>query len=1095
MFCLVKDSESDGLGKLVGRDGSIGVVEYFDCPTSAMRHRVHVPLSSIKQKRLGRNTRVFTYDELDGQWRIGRVREDDGEGVEVRLADKVDVYLGYEQVFVRWKRPVQDPVSFLGNFVTETPRFADARSGFLQNYLHQRGAAFGISALLSSAIELESHQIDVVRRVLTDHSQRYLLADEVGLGKTIEAGVIIRQVVLDDLRKHRVLVLVPHALVTQWRDELIVRFGLRDFIDESVFVLPQEDNEGLRDVLSNLSLLVIDEAHHLADPHADDAKQDLYRLISDVAQSTDRLLLLSATPILRNEEGFLRMLHLLDPVVYQLDDLENFHAKIVNRQALAETVAALDPSNFFFMDAALDDLTERIPNDLRLAQLTRALKEKLLELPDEDDAEFCIAVRHLRAHISETYRLNRRILRNRRSQVEGLTPDRKGAQVWTVKDSAMKRLESVVEDWRVSASLSIGSADAAVAQALVAFYWTVTCALLEDLGVLRQLCAERQRSIESDASKSFIGEEVLLRTVIRAIEDEEWMETRLDRLYVGLRTLPDSTKAVVFCASESVADKVFAHLRSSNLGLIRHDVGEVSDGVNEHCWREFLTNSAIRVIVCDRQAEEGINLQGGDKVVVHFDLPLQPNRIEQRMGRVDRYGAGTSVQSYVLLDEDAPLQAAWFGILDQGWGVFNQSISSLQYLVEAELDVLRGALIHGGVEALDALRDRLAGSSGLVARELKLIDQQDALDQLSPLPEADLDDLFEVDGDWRTIRDTMMYWIEDTLLFRKEDEPRTPGTHSVDDPFRFHYYPPDGNNQSPTLIPSSGFINDFLGAIDFEAPGSRAALPKSYPYAVHRPTAVRRRVSPLRYGTAFIEAVMSFSDLDDRGRSYVMWRQVFDHFSPSEIRLCFRFDFVVEACLDDAIAVLTADHGQSGEAAQAVLARRGDSLFSPAVVQVWVDEDGDELPQHFIERFLIAKYAKKGGKGYIDKNLETPYLRAFRRVAPDTFANWEERCERMRDRALAIVMARPELKGQQHRALDRAVAEDEIRYAQLQTRIQSLQGREAQPEAHQLMLEQELNRALHRGILSPSIKVDVAGVVFLSSEPVSLIQRFIQEGA
>lgn len=81
------------------------------------------------------------------------------------------------------------------------------------------------------------------------------------------------------------------------------------------------------------------------------------------------------------------------------------------------------------MDAALDDLTERIPNDLRLAQLTRALKEKLLELPDEDDAEFCIAVRHLRAHISETYRLNRRILRNRRSQVEGLTPDRKGAQV------------------------------------------------------------------------------------------------------------------------------------------------------------------------------------------------------------------------------------------------------------------------------------------------------------------------------------------------------------------------------------------------------------------------------------------------------------------------------------------------------------------------------------------------------------------------------------------------------------------------------------------------------------------------------------------
>src|SRR5690606_1438023 len=118
-------------------------------------------------------------------------------------------------------------------------------------------------------------------------------------------------------------------------------------------------------------------------------------------------------------------------------------------------VAALDPSNSFFMDGVLDDLIERIPNDSRLVQLAGVLKEKLLELPDEDDPEFCSAVRHLRAHISETYRLNRRILRNRRSQVIGLTPERKGVQVWKVEDSAMARLESVLEDWRVSASLSI----------------------------------------------------------------------------------------------------------------------------------------------------------------------------------------------------------------------------------------------------------------------------------------------------------------------------------------------------------------------------------------------------------------------------------------------------------------------------------------------------------------------------------------------------------------------------------------------------------------------------------------------------------------
>lgn len=1095
MFCLVRHAERDGLGKIVHIEDSRAVVEYFDSPISGGRHRVEVPFSSITPKRLGHNTRVYTYNELANQWRVGRVREDDGEGVEVRLADKLDVYLGYDCVFVRWKRPIHDPVAFLGNFVTETPRYAEARSGFLQNYLSQRGRAFGISALLSSSIELESHQIDVVQRVLTDQSQRYLLADEVGLGKTIEAGIVIRQAVLDDLREHRILVLVPHTLVNQWREELIVRFGLHDFVDNSVFVLPQENNEKLSDVLPNLSLLVIDEAHHLADPYASTAMQGLYRLISDVAQRTDRLLLLSATPILRNEAGFLRMLHLLDPVVYPLDDLENFHAKIVNRQALAETVAALEPTNSFFMDAALNDLIDRVPNDPRLAQLTVALRDKLLELPDENDPQFCVAVRQLRAHISETYRLNRRILRNRRRQVKGLTPDRKGAHVWKVEGSPMTRLESALEDWRVSASLSIGSTDTAIAQLLEAFYWGAVCALSEDLGSFHQLCRERRRVIESDTSAAFKGEEVLLDSLICTIEGEAWMEARLDRLCEGLRSLPEMTKAVVFCASENAADEVFAHLKSHHISAVRHDTAEIGADANGHAWREFLTNSTIQAIVCDRDAEEGINLQGGDKVVVHFDLPVQPNRIEQRMGRVDRYGAGRPVESYVLIDEDAPLQAAWFGVLDQGWGVFNRSISSLQYLVEAELGALTRALIHDGVEALDALRDRLTGPSGLVARELKLIDQQDALDQLSPVPEADLEDLFEADADWRSIRDAMMYWIEDTLLFRKVYEPRRPGTQSVDEPFRLHYCSPDGDNNPPTLIPSSGFIDDFLGAIDVKAPGSRSIRPQSYPYVVHRPSAVRRRVRPLRYGTEFIEAIKSFSDLDDRGRSYAMWRQVYDHFSPSEIRLCFRFDFVIETRLDEALAVLTADRGQSSQAARAVLARRGDTLFRPAVMQVWVDEEGDELPQDFIERFLMPEYAKQGGNGYIDKNLETPYLRVFRKMAPDTFANWEERCKRMRDRALAIVMARPELERRQHLALGRALAEDEIRYAQLQTRIQSLHGREAEAEARQFTLEQALNEALHRGISSPSVKVDVAGVVFLTSEPVSLIERFIREDA
>jgi ATP-dependent helicase HepA len=86
----------------------------------------------------------------------------------------------------------------LARQINETPMFAEARSGFVRAIIGQRAACQGMSALYSSVIELDSHQVEVVRRVLQDPAQRYLLADEVGLGKTIEAGILIRQYVHDD---------------------------------------------------------------------------------------------------------------------------------------------------------------------------------------------------------------------------------------------------------------------------------------------------------------------------------------------------------------------------------------------------------------------------------------------------------------------------------------------------------------------------------------------------------------------------------------------------------------------------------------------------------------------------------------------------------------------------------------------------------------------------------------------------------------------------------------------------------------------------------------------------------------------------------
>jgi ATP-dependent helicase HepA len=1097
MFCFIKGFERDGFGKLVQTDESKCLIEYFDSPAREGRKVREVNKTAVIPKKLGRNTRVYAYDEFDNRWRVGRVIEDDGDGLQVRFAHKEDAFLSYENVFVRWKKPIQDPVVFLANFITETPQYAEARAEYLESYIEQRGAAFGISGLLSSSIELESHQIDVVRRVLNDPSQRYLLADEVGLGKTIEAGIVIRQAVLDDPAGHRIVVLTPATLVKQWRQELVRRFGLRTFIDESVFVLTHEAGTEQKEALNGATLLVIDEAHHVADPGGDQRIQKLYELVRYAALQTERLLLLSATPILRNETGFLRMLHLLDPIVYPLENFEGFRIKIAHRQALGEIVAMLVPANALFLDSVLEDLVTHITDDARLHQLVSNLKEQLIGLPDEEDLDLAAGIQQLRAHISETYRLNRRILRNRRRQIKGLTPDRCGGKKWYVADSPMPRLESALENWRIAACASLGDNETPEYQkSLRDFYWDLISAYMEDPGKVKELCVQRcatgSRS-SGNESELFEQEDELLQRVIFLCGDDQWLSARLTQLVTGIRSLPNMTKAVVFCSTTAVADQVFAHLNANHLNLVRHELGPEEDLELDRAdpWAGFLTDPTVKIIVCDHKAEEGINLQGGNKAVIHFDLPIQPNRIEQRMGRVDRYGAGMQVQSFVLIDHDSKIQGAWFNVLQEGWGIFNQSISSLQYLVEDELGRLKNAFFSNGPEAMDELMSRIAGPSGLVATELKLIDQQDALDELSPLLESETDDLFDLDSDWKVMRKSMLYWISETLLFKAVPVNAKDNGNTIDQPFRLHYHPPESTGTA-TLIPLSGFLDNFLGAIDYEAPGSRASEPRSYVHVAHRGTAVKRGIRLLRYGDEFVEAIKSFSDIDDRGRSFAMWRQIHEGFDSSDLKMCFRFDFLIETQLNDAEAIL-AEYSRSGvpHLSRAVLTRRGDALLRPFLIHAWVDEDGQELAPEFVEQFLSKKYAKTGAINYIDKNLSAEHFRGMKKMAPDVFANWHERCVRMHNSARSIVLARAELAERKKTALKRARMEDEIRYAQLRTRIQSLSGLEAHAESVQFALEVSLNESLYKGIATPSMKVDVAGVVLLSSESVSIIERFI----
>jgi len=172
------------------------------------------------------------------------------------------------------------------------------------------------------------------------------------------------------------------------------------------------------------------------------------------------------------------------------------------------------------------------------------------------------------------------------------------------------------------------------------------------------------------------------------------------RLSAVLKVVADGQskrlKTIVFSDAPGVADHL-AHALDSHLpgAVLRYTPGAFLDSFLEQKGPRF-------VLICDRFAEEGINLQSVRAQVVHLDLPYNPGRLEQRMGRIDRFGARVKAVSIIFEDEN-PLASAWLRCLQDVIQVFNRSIASLQYTLEEHLFAFKDTIFEEGVEAIEDL--------------------------------------------------------------------------------------------------------------------------------------------------------------------------------------------------------------------------------------------------------------------------------------------------------------------------------------------------------------------------------------------------------
>lgn len=484
------------------------------------------------------------------------------------------------------------------------------------NYLnqHRQSTIFGLAG---PRVQLLPHQLYIANEVAQRHAPRVLLADEVGLGKTIEAGLVLHQQWVSG-RVNRALIVVPTSLQHQWLVEMLRRFNLAftlldekrcqalvgldseeesiDFVDDFTDDLEREatsDNpfESAQLILCSLDfltknseryaqalkaswdLLLVDEAHHLQWSEKNVSVE--YQCIEGLAKIAKGLLLLTATPEQLGLESHFARLRLLDPDRYY--DLEKFITEQKSYQPLNDLVQALL--------AAHDASAQKIPVDL-IQQLNAYLpSETLQELSHlAEQQSLGLAMDKAIHYLLDRHGTGRVLFRNTRNSVAGF-PERQLHQH----------------------SLEVSA---------------------EQLAEIRALPLAKQLLIESYWQHQ---------------QNDWWLhDPRVMWLSDWLKQ-NRRKKVLVICASADTAQTLedYLRLRKGLLTAVFHEGLSLIERDRAAAYFADMEEGA-QVLICSEIGSEGRNFQFAQDLVL-FDLPLNPDLLEQRIGRLDRIGQTATV--------------------------------------------------------------------------------------------------------------------------------------------------------------------------------------------------------------------------------------------------------------------------------------------------------------------------------------------------------------------------------------------------------------------------------------------------------------------
>ncbi|MBX7099515.1 MAG: DEAD/DEAH box helicase family protein [Myxococcaceae bacterium] len=626
----------------------------------------------------------------DGRAGLVKAEVEGGRGLkryEVKLIDGTEDE--WPESELRALAPRPDALSLLREGrVGEATAFLLRRSALM---LDDERRCDALGGLLASRVMVKPHQVAVVQRVLQARAPRFVLADEVGLGKTIEAGMVFSALRLAGLAR-RVLVVAPSHLTVQWLVELFHKFNaLFTLMDGERHEKASEEQPGVSPwarfdlVITSLEqlqrteqhrkevgapeaawdLVIIDEAHHLKAEKAFEAAQAL-------ARNTWGLLLLTATPMQLDPAEYRSLLTLIDPGT--APSVEQLEERLKRQQELSTAVRALLSGKG--VAEAVKTLVSRFPADPVLA---KAKGEALL------------------AHLAETYSLSDTLVRNRRAVVGGFSSR-------VLHRHAVKPPADEVQ---------------ARAKALEA---------LQSVGTLKgaALAGMIRRLESSPAALAAAGAGAL------SLPERDAKLTAFLQVLKGIWKAEPQAKVLVFTEALATLDWLQKRLLDERVESLAYH-GDLQLVERDRQVARFRDPEGPKVLICTEVGGEGRNFQFAHHLVC-YDLPWSPSVVEQRIGRLDRIGQVKPVEIHVF-DVEGTFASEVLKVLADAVGVFGETIGGLDAVleeVEGELTRLAleepkarakyvkalGAKVKGARESLreawDPLLDRRSFDEGAV---------------------------------------------------------------------------------------------------------------------------------------------------------------------------------------------------------------------------------------------------------------------------------------------------------------------------------------------------------------------------------------------